>query len=115
MNEILSVLEDEDDNLYDFIEPPEFADQTDEDSAEEDEGDYVLHAHHLTGNQLRAPAELRKPTQLDEMENKVERDDKDQTDMYILNCGKENTKISHNLEKTRCPGDVPSVSRVQLF
>ena len=82
MNEILNVLEDEDDNLYDiFIEPPDVADQTDEDSAEEDEGDYVLHAHHLTGNQLRAPAELRKRTQQHEMENDVEREDEDQTDI----------------------------------
>lgn len=81
MNEILSVLEDEDNNVYIFIEPPDVADQTDEDSAEADEGDYILHAHHLTGNQFRAPAELWKRTQQDEMENDVEREDENKTDI----------------------------------
>ncbi|CAI9720751.1 Hypothetical predicted protein [Octopus vulgaris] len=59
LNDIFSIPEEEDDYPYDiFMEPLELTDLADEDSENLEQADTNQHTQNLSGNQLRAPAEL---------------------------------------------------------
>ncbi|CAI9721904.1 Hypothetical predicted protein [Octopus vulgaris] len=99
LNEILSILEEEDEGLYDiFIEHPEITDMTDDDSGKEDEANTIQYTHHLSGKKLRAPAELQSRS-TKTIDNKVMQKESSAETGAASGAGKKRKKNVKLLEK----------------